>query len=200
MPVIRTSCSCGEVQGKTENVSSSIGNRLSCCCGDCQMFARFLEKEDVVLDEYGGTDIFQMPISMLQITQGTEHIACLRLSEKGLYRWYASCCNTPIGNTLGAGAPFVGLIHNFLDNLESRDEDLGVSRGYGLTKSARKEVPQEQKTSFFVLLRSVFKFISWKLRGLNKPSSFFNEDGQAIVKPIVLSEVEKKRLSIGEGC
>jgi len=42
------------------------------------------------------TDNIPMPRSRLQIQQGLEQIRCLRLSEKGLYRWYAGCGNTPI--------------------------------------------------------------------------------------------------------
>lgn len=72
-----------------------------CCCMDCQKFAVFLQQEDQILDQYGGTDIFQIPILHVKITEGNEHIACVRLNQKGIYRWYTGCCNTPIGNTLG---------------------------------------------------------------------------------------------------
>lgn len=189
MPEIKVKCSCGKIQGVTENVNSNSGTRVVCCCDDCQSFARYLDQEQNTLNEYGGTDIFQMPISHLKITEGSEYIACIRLKPKGLYRWYAKCCNTPIGNSLGAGGPFIGVIHNFMDNAMTRDEDLGKIRGYGLTKFAKKEVPLDQQSSIFrLILISVSKFMIWKLKGLNRPSAFFNENGDPIAEPKVLRE------------
>jgi Family of unknown function (DUF6151) len=53
-------CRCGRVRGVASNVSPSSGFRFVCYCKDCQAFARFLKRPDV-LDPAGGTDIFQMP-------------------------------------------------------------------------------------------------------------------------------------------
>lgn len=78
-----------------------------------------LEQEHKILDQYGATDIFQLPVAHLYITTGNEHIACLRLSQKGIYRWFAKCCNTLIGNTLGGKAPFIGVVHNFMQHIEA---------------------------------------------------------------------------------
>lgn len=48
---------------------------------DCQAFARFLERPDV-LDAAGGTDIFQMPPGRVKLTAGTDAVRCLSLSRK----------------------------------------------------------------------------------------------------------------------
>jgi len=48
------------MRGVASDVSPSTGLRFVCYCKDCQAFARFLERADV-LDPAGGTDIFQMP-------------------------------------------------------------------------------------------------------------------------------------------
>jgi hypothetical protein len=184
MPEIKLKCSCGKIQGKTENVNSTTGTRIVCCCDDCQSFAQYLGQESHILDQYGGTDLFQMPISHLKITEGNDQIACMRISSRGMYRWYASCCNTPIGNTLGSGVPFIGVIHNFMDTASTRDIELGENRGYVQTKFAKKEVPENQQgSSFGINLRSLSKLIIWKLKGLNRPSVFFNENGQPIAEP-----------------
>ena len=53
-------CRCGHVRGIARDVSPANGFRFVCYCKDCQAFARFLERADV-LDPAGGTDIFQMP-------------------------------------------------------------------------------------------------------------------------------------------
>lgn len=181
-------CACGKLQGKTDFLTPSLGTRIVCCCIDCQAFAQFLKRESSILDEYGGTDIFQMPISMIKVNEGLEQIACMKLSSKGLYRWYAKCCNTPIGNTMGADSSFIGVIHSFMEHESTRDNDLGESMGYVEVKDSKKSVPAEQTGSVFkIVLRSIFKLTLWKVRGLNKPSVFFDDDGNPIVKPRVVA-------------
>lgn len=192
MPKVLLSCTCGKIKGYTENITAKSGNRINCCCIDCQNFATYLQKEEQILDEYGGTDIFQIPLSHLKISQGIEHIACMRFTEKGLYRWYANCCNTPIGNTLGSKAPFIGVIHNFMQNTSMRDADLGQSLGTIHWHSAKLPVPDEQKASFLqISTRILAKLISWKIRGLNKPSVFFDNNGRSIVKPSIMNTSSK---------
>ncbi|WP_293749945.1 DUF6151 family protein [uncultured Paraglaciecola sp.] len=189
MPEINLSCACGLVQGKTKNVNAQSGNRIHCCCADCQKFAVFLKQDKKVLDQYGATDIFQMPIAHLTITQGNDQLALIRLTPKGLNRWYAKCCNTPIGNTLGSKTPFIGVIHNFMQHVQSRDQELGKTRGYIHCQSAKQPVSDAQQTSLIkISMRVLGKLISWKLKGLNQPSAFFNANGCAVSKPEILNK------------
>lgn len=192
MPQIDLSCTCGKVKGKTEEINAQTGNRIVCCCIDCQKFAEFLQQEDQILDQSGGTDIFQMPISHVKITEGNEHIRCIKLSQKGLHRWYAKCCNTPIGNTLGGKAPFIGVVHNFMNNKVTRDTDLGPSLGTVHWQSAKTPVLKEYQISYFKMsMRILGKLISWKVKGLHQPSAFFEKDARAVCKPNVLNEPTK---------
>src|SRR5262245_25612243 len=92
-------CDCGAVRGVARGVSGERGNRVVCYCDDCQSFAHVLERSEDTLDAHGGTEIFQMSPAQLEFTAGADRLACLRLTPKGLLRWYASCCRTPIGNT-----------------------------------------------------------------------------------------------------
>ncbi len=188
MPEIKLKCSCGKVRGKTKDINERSGTRITCCCDDCQSFAEYLNQESSVLDQYGGTDIYQMPISNIKITEGTDQISSLRLSSKGMYRWYAKCCNTQIGNSMGAGGPFIGVIHNFMDHGSSRDEELGKNRGHIQTKFARQSVPADLKgSSIKIIFRSLSKLIVWKIKGLDKPSVFFDDNGKPIAKPSILN-------------
>ena len=66
-------CRCGRVRGVANEVSLSSGFRFICYCKDCQAFARFLERPDVV-DPAGGTDIFQMPQGRVKLTTGTDAV------------------------------------------------------------------------------------------------------------------------------
>jgi hypothetical protein len=106
---------CGRMRGTASNVSPSAGFRFVCYCKDCQAFARFLDRADV-LDLAGGTDIFHMPPGRVKLTAGTDALRCLRLSNKVL-RWYTDCCRTPIANTpAGPGFPVIGMVHSFLEH------------------------------------------------------------------------------------
>ena len=40
-----------------------------------------------------------------EIHQGAGSHCGAAAEPKGLYRWYATCCNTPVGNTLGPAVP-----------------------------------------------------------------------------------------------
>ena len=76
-------CRCSHVRGVASDVSPSSGFRFICYCKDCQAFAHFLERLEV-LDPAGGTDIFQMSPARVKLTAGTDAVRCLRLSEKGV--------------------------------------------------------------------------------------------------------------------
>src|SRR3989344_5726943 len=112
MSDVSLKCNCGKVRGVACNISPEAGTRLVCYCSDCRAFILHLCGEKL-LDQYGGADNFQMAIANFKITQGIDHLRCLRLTEKGMFRWYTDCCKTPIGNTLSAGVPFVALFYAF---------------------------------------------------------------------------------------
>lgn len=187
MTTISLKCHCGEVQGHASDVTPSGGNRVVCCCSDCQEFATKLNCSANILDEFGGTEIFQIAQSQLHIDKGHDKLHCLRLSEKGLLRWYASCCNTPIGNTINAKMPFVGVIHTFMD-VPDRESVLGPVRAVVQTQHALGEPTYPKHSAKFPLgitLRIVRKMLSWKLRGMQSPSVFFDEQGRPVVEPII---------------
>lgn len=182
MHEISLQCACSKVKASVQGFSRGEGNRIVCYCSDCQKFANQLDelagnsepRSCDVLNEAGGTDIVQIPIWKLQFTEGAEQVQFLNLKEGGLHRWYCDCCKTPIGNTLGKGSPFLGLIHSFVREKQSLDQDFGPVLGNVHTKSALKKVIAEahhQKTNK-ILLRILRKLIWWKLRGLGKPSAF----------------------------
>lgn len=186
MVEVKLKCSCWAITGVAQNVSPDNGNRIICHCVDCQSFAKYLKKQDEILDEYKGTDIYQMPISYIKITEWKEKIKCIRLTSKGLHRWYADCCKTPIGNTMWSGMAFMWVIHNFMNHQVSRDSDLWEVLANTLLKDNSGE---RKSTRFIVILpRVIWKLFIWKLKGLNKPSSFFNDSGKPIFEPIILDK------------
>ena len=96
-------CRCGTLKGEVAH--TEVANRGVCYCKDCQAFARFLGRTGIMY-EHGGTDIYQMAPSRVQLDR-TESLACLRLSDKGMHRWYCSECKTTLGNTLGPKVPWI---------------------------------------------------------------------------------------------
>lgn len=186
---IKLRCSCGAVQGLAVNITPDNGNRVVCCCDDCQSFAAYLERKEDILDEFGGTEIFQTSQSQIRINKGNEHLRCVRLSPKGLMRWHTGCCNTPIGNTMNAKLPFIGVIHNFLHIKKNRDNALGPVRAFVQTRHALGKPTYPTTSEGFPLgitLRIMHKIVLWKIQGKHKPSAFFNDGEQPVVKPVVL--------------
>lgn len=184
-------CRCGQVRGVAHDVTPQNGIRAMCYCDDCQAFAKYLEQEALVLDQYGGTDIFQMTPSQIDFSEGRDQLRCVRLKKKGLYRWYTGCCNTPIGNTIGAGVAFIGVIHSIMDDDGVRDKNLGPIRTFVQGNFAKEGLPPERYNKgfpFITTLRVLWKLIIWRLQGKHKPSPFFNQDGKAVSKPEVVDK------------
>ena len=188
-------CSCGSLRGVARGVSRRTGLRLVCYCDDCQSFAEFLGRADEILDAHGGTDFFQMSPARLEIMEGGDHLACIRLTPKGVLRWYADCCKTPVGNTLPTRqVPFVALIHSCMGVADqSLDEVIGPVRA-GINgkyaKGDRTEINAHDKVPLSVLFRVYRKPLGWRLRGDHNRTPFFDRTGAPVVSPRVVSEQE----------
>ncbi|MGV2831432.1 DUF6151 family protein [Myxosarcina sp. GI1(2024)] len=186
-------CNCGKLNGKvmrTKNV-----NRCVCYCADCQAFARFLKRENEILDKMGGTSIIQTIPNNVTFSQGIENLACMRLTTTGLLRWYAACCNTPIGNTPpDPNISFIGLIHNCLSSdRNSLDKVFGAIRMQVNTKYAIGEDKPKPTGVLSGTLRVIGMILKARLDGSYKRTPFFApESGAPIVSPKVLSKQEFK--------
>jgi hypothetical protein len=173
-------CRCGHVRGVAKNVAPNEGFRFICYCGDCQAFARFLGRADV-LDCAGGTDIFQMPIGRVKLTAGLDAVRCLKLSDK-VFRWYTECCKTPIGNSAGARFPIIGLIHSFMNHDgQPREVALGAPLCRIFARSATAPLPPDAPPppSAGLYFSRLPKLLSWWMRGLGKPNPFFDGETSA---------------------
>ncbi len=190
---IKLRCKCGAVTGVATNITPNNGNRIVCSCNDCQAFAQHLERESDTLDEFGGTEIFQTSQSQVQIKKGAEHLRAVRLTSKGLTRWYTDCCNTPVANTINAKFPFAGLIHTFINIKGDNTQALGPVLAYVQTQHALGTPTYPHSAKKFPLgitLRMLRKIVGWKAKGMHSPSVFFNDEGQPVSKPRVLGDVQ----------
>ncbi len=189
----RLRCGCGDTEGVAKNVTPRSGAHVKCYCEDCQTFARFLDTSGI-LDEYGGTRIFQLPPARVQITKGRENVRCIRLSPNGTYRFYTDCCRTPIGNMKGPRFPFIGLICAFMDTDES--EVPGKCRGV-FGKDAIGDPPGDVAESIpaGVALKAAGLLLWWWLRRGHRPNAFFDvEEGEVAVPVDIMSLEERDEL------
>jgi hypothetical protein len=133
------------MRGVASNVSPSTGFRFVCYCTDCQAFARFLDRADV-LDPAGGTDIFHMPPARVKLTAGTDAMRCLRLSNKVL-RWLALVLAGAASQEITSTAPRrrdgPGNQRRLLQRglLLPAHGERGVQRRQGFTPAPARDVP-----------------------------------------------------------
>jgi hypothetical protein len=171
---------------------------MLCYCDDCQAFARFLGRPGVA-NERGGTDIFQMAPSRLRLTSGLDALACVRLSEKGMHRWFCRECKGAVGNTLGPKLPFVGVIHSFFDLPAGAERDrlLGPPLAHTMTRfAAGGPLPEDTPWQTMRMVgRAVRLLATWWVTGAGSPSPFFEGEPRAPRVPVrVLSPAERLAL------
>lgn len=169
-------------------------------CVDCQTYARWLGDHEQILDEVGGTDIYQTTPSRVHIEEGRDHIRCVRLSPKGPYRFFAGCCRTPLANSAsGSGLPFLGIPHLFTDH-----EAAGVPRETAIgpvslriqAKGATGPAPADahHEINKGTLATIAVRMLWDRVRGLHQPNPFRNPDGSLFVEPEVLSKDERSEI------
>ncbi|MGK0367846.1 MAG: hypothetical protein ACI9QD_000985 [Thermoproteota archaeon] len=193
-------CNCGKVQGIAKEISPKTGNHIVCMCDDCQAFAHYLDKGNEVLDENGGSHLFQITPRQIAITSGREHLRCMKMSPKGLKRWYTECCKMPIANTLGFKISFVGFFVDFIDFKSAnttKGELLGPVICSGMSKFGKGKLPDNSHEKFplhlmFKMAKTIF-FGSFTKSYL--PNTFFNKDtGLAMTEELVISKKQRMLL------
>lgn len=193
-------CKCGALRGVLHEASGRGGNRCVCYCDDCQSFAHFLGRPEELLDAHGGTEVFQTSPALVEIAEGADRLACMRLTPKGLARWYTSCCRTPIGNTLATGSwPFVGLIRACIAADDSALESaLGPIRQRSMGRFAIGDTSGlhvHERLPLSLIARIARMLVVWKLRGDRKRSPFFEpRTGAPAAVPQVLGDEELREL------
>lgn len=184
-------CSCGRLQGTLSRSGGAY--RCVCYCTDCQAFARCLQRGGDILDSAGGTEIIEVNPGRIRLTEGADNLACIRLTEAGLLRRYAACCNTPIGNTpANFKLSIVGLMHNCISReAGSWGEAFGRVHGYLHTRSAIGEPKPKAVGLAAGMPRLIAILAGARLTGSYKHSPFFlAASGAPVVAPRVLNNEE----------
>jgi len=185
-------CRCGTIKGHVALFGAP--SRAVCYCKDCQAFARFLEQAKTVLDAAGGTGIIPTLPGRVHFSQGLDALACMSLSDHGLLRWYAACCNTPIGNTpRDYKTPYVGLIESCLQSdVPSLQQSFGPVRIVLNVKSAKVPVKSAPWSTLAAMVRVMTTVIAARLRG-DYGSPFFEQGtGVPVVRARELTKAERE--------
>lgn len=170
--------------------------RAVCYCKDCQAYARFLRTPGIV-NPAGGTEVVASLPQYVHFTAGLDVLACISLIEGGLLRWYASCCNTPVGNTpRNPKVPYVGIIHSCLEgstpSIESSFGRLDIAVN---TSSALNKVRATPIASAIGVLTLMMSSLGAWLSGTYRNNPFFIPGTRTPIQQVrVLSTAERAQV------
>lgn len=184
---MKFNCQCGKLSGEIDHPEELQGLRAICMCKDCQKYARFLGNAESILDKNGGSEIVPVFPKLFRITSGFEYVKGVKLTKNtGTFRWYASCCRSPLANSLSSKQGYVGLITQRL-SLEDRNS-LGPIRVRANGESGISPLPEGTSKKFPikwlpVIIRAIVRI---HLKGWKRPHPFFDENDRPYVQPEVL--------------
>lgn len=189
--IVPLRCRCGAMKGTLE---VGLGMHGVCYCDDCQAYAHALGRADV-LNERGGSELWQTRPTYVKLTEGREHLRCLRLSDKGMFRFHAGCCSTPVGNTMtNPRVPFVGVSRAFIDHV-GIDELLGPATGAQGRFAIGGVPPGVAPTATLGNIARIVAFLARSfVARAHKPTPFFDDAGKPVVVPRVLTKSERDAL------
>ncbi|HVI26993.1 MAG TPA: DUF6151 family protein [Xanthomonadaceae bacterium] len=177
-------CRCGQVQGQVGTDRTYV--RATCYCKDCRAYAQWLGTPGL-LDAAGGVDVVAMAPSQLRFTAGQDQVACLSLSPRGIYRWCAACCRTPLGNTpRDPGVHYVGVSTACLDPEQANAAFGPAHRCVINTESATGPVRKTPLSFVVGGLRILAGILRAKMSGLRASPFFDAATGQPIRAPEIL--------------
>ncbi|MEM8785533.1 MAG: DUF6151 family protein [Pseudomonadota bacterium] len=198
MPDLAVTCTCNAFSATLRGLTPKrVINRLVCYCRDCQAFAHHLHRQSDALDGRGGTRLFQTQPHRVEIARGREQLATLRLSNRGPLRWFATCCNTPLCNTLPTRLiAFVSLIERPGQFTHDEQATLGPVRGAVFHKEAKDGPDPALPTPkpYLLLAPTLGNALGAFVTGRYKRNAFFTSDGRPIAEPIHLTAEERSML------
>ena len=192
MTRITFSCACGQIRGHVDVASPAAGNHLVCHCPDCRASAIHLGQPDPGAAR--GTGLWQTTPDCVAIESGADKLAIQQLSPKGLYRWYATCCNTPMFNTLRAPRlAFVGIPTDRL----SETDPLGplIGRAFMRGKDGRYRHQGFNRIGF----RIARMMLAANLSGRWRRTPFFDGAGNPTAPAHVLTRAERMAATPDQG-
>lgn len=192
---MRFACECGAVAGAIDRATPAEGDHVVCHCSDCRDLVRLLGKEARILDEHGGTALYQSRCARMHFERGRERLAALHMTDGPTLRWYAVCCSTPLFNTYRNGR--IPYLTTLLANCDPQGrERLGKPLGHLFLDEAMGETSGLAPLSMNRLMRRFFRrMIKDIFSGDRRRSPLFEPQTLApVVTPRRLTEPERNAL------
>jgi len=129
----------------------------------------------------------------VRIDAGREHIGCVRLSDKGMFRFYATCCQTALGNVMSSPSmPFVAISRRALEGDDAVFPPvMGIMGKFAIGTpppgTAASIAPMQAMQTMLFVAKSA-------LARAGKPHAYFDDAGAPIVPPRVLTPAEREAL------
>jgi len=185
---MKFNCQCEKVSGEIDEPEELRGIRFICMCKDCQKFARFLGNEQNILDKNGGSEVVPVFPKLFRITNGHELVKGIKLyKDTETFRWYTSCCRSPLANSLSSEKGYIGL---FTQRLSAEDrESLGPIYVRANGESGIPPLPKGTSKRFppkflFVVIRAIIRI---RLKGWQRPNPFFDDNDKPYSEPDVIN-------------
>jgi len=196
MNVVNLTCACGEVSLLLSETNLRSGIRYMCHCDDCQAFAHFVGRADIILDSNGGTDAYQLPATRLSFKRGLDRLSCLQMTRHRLTRWHCAGCGTPVANTYGTSklsflsAPLCAL------PIGLRDQRFGASSGHVWTIFGQGNLANVKQVNIPAMLwRMAARMLTARLSGDHSNNPLFDRStGKPIRPPCRLTSSERDEL------
>ncbi|MDK3016069.1 DUF6151 family protein [Pseudodonghicola flavimaris] len=179
-------CRCGTLHGHLSPKGLRRGTHVACFCADCRANELAHGQPDPAPEPVG---LFQLSAQEIRFDGGFDQLALMQLSPKGLYRWYARCCDTPMFNTLSSPALSFAAIRTACLDDPAR---LGPLRGRAFVPQAAGKPKMEGLVP--VIRGFAVRALAGRLTGGWRRSPFFDAAGAPIVSPRVLSRTERAAL------
>jgi uncharacterized protein DUF6151 len=181
------SCTCGQIQGHLDADVCRAATRTECFCRDCRAAELYFGQPDPAP---GAVDILQTTPDKITIAQGADKLGLFRLGPNGVLRWYATCCNAPLFNTLKSPKlPFAGIL---VKRLNDTDRIGPVT--------ARNAIPKpDGSTTSKGLPRAVFSIfanmLGARLSGRWRQTPFFDvATGKPVREAVIPSKEDRAKL------
>ncbi len=158
-----------------------------CFCRDCRAAELHFGQPDPAP---GPVTILQTTPDRITLTSGADRLGLFRLGPNGLFRWYATCCNAPLFNTLKSpNLPFSG-VH--VTRLDTPDRIGPVTARNAIPKPDGTTTSTGIARALFAIFRNM---IAARLSGRWRQTPFFDVNtGRPVSEAIIPSKDERARL------
>jgi hypothetical protein len=150
-----------------------------------------------MLDEASGTEVVGTLPSRIRFTSGQDQLACITLSARGPYRWYAQCCRMAIGNgSRSPQVPFVTVQCRALAVPRAElDRAFGPSSFAFAVQAATKKVASTPVGFALTLPKVLWTILAARVSGAWRTNPFFRDGtSEPIRAPQALSQQQRYAL------